>query len=183
VTHKNELVSVAVIRKALKEWRKERHLTKESQLSGLINNLLEEVEEFKEAKDDYEKIDALCDMAVFAFNVLNDNYEIVIDITKPSREHLGNATALEVTVLGLSEDLKKHPDISNELLVNFIELLFSNIYYLGFNWFKSMIETIKEINSRVGKWDESKKKWIKDKSPEAVAKWYKANYEECRNEM
>ena len=183
MTHKNELVSVAVIRKALKEWRKERHLTKESQLSGLINNLLEEVEEFKEAKDDYEKIDALCDMAVFAFNVLNDNYEIVIDITKPSREHLGNATALEVTVLGLSEDLKKHPDISNELLVNFIELLFSNIYYLGFNWFKSMIETIKEINSRVGKWDESKKKWIKDKSPEAVAKWYKANYEECRNEM
>jgi hypothetical protein len=183
VAHKNELVSVAVVRKALKEWRKERHLTRENQFSGLINNLLEEVNELKEAKDDYEKIDAYCDMAVFAFNVLDDDYEIAINIANQSREYLGNATALEVTILGLSEDLKKHPDISNELLVNFIEYLFSNIYYLGFNWFKCMIETIKEINSRVGKWDESRKKWVKDKSSEAVANWYKANYKECRNEM
>lgn len=174
---------INVIRKALKEWRKERHLTRENQFSGLINNLLEEVNELKEAKDDYEKIDAYCDMAVFAFNVLDDDYEIAINIANQSREYLGNATALEVTILGLSEDLKKHPDISNELLVNFIEYLFSNIYYLGFNWFKCMIETIKEINSRVGKWDESRKKWVKDKSPKAVANWYKANYKECRNEM
>lgn len=174
---------IDVIRKALKEWRKERHLTRENQLSGLINNLLEEVNELKEAKDDYEKIDAYCDIAVFAFNVLDDDYEIAINIANQSREYLGNATALEVTILGLSEDLKKYPDISNELLINFIEYLFSNIYYLGFNWFKCMIETIKEINSRVGKWDESRKKWVKDKSPEAVAKWYKANYEGCRNEM
>ena len=174
---------INVIRKALKEWRKERHLTRENQFSGLINNLLEEVNELKEAKDDYEKIDAYCDMAVFAFNVLDDDYEIAINIANQSREYLGNATALEVTILGLSEDLKKHPDISDELLVNFIEYLFSNIYYLGFNWFKCMIETIKEINSRVGKWDESRKKWVKDKSPEAVANWYKANYKECRNEM
>ena len=174
---------INVIRKALKEWRKERHLTRENQFSGLINNLLEEVNELKEAKDDYEKIDAYCDMAVFAFNVLDDDYEIAINIANQSREYLGNATALEVIILGLSEDLKKHPDISNELLVNFIEYLFSNIYYLGFNWFKCMIETIKEINSRVGKWDESRKKWVKDKSPEAVANWYKANYKECRNEM
>lgn len=183
MAHKNELVSVAVVRKALKEWRKERHLTRENQFSGLINNLLEEVNELKEAKDDYEKIDAYCDMAVFAFNVLDDDYEIAINIANQSREYLGNATALEVTILGLSEDLKKHPDISNELLVNFIEYLFSNIYYLGFNWFKCMIETIKEINSRVGKWDEFRKKWVKDKSPEAVANWYKANYKECKNEM
>ena len=183
MAHKNELVSVAVIRKALKEWRKERHLTRENQLSGLINNLLEEVNELKEAKDDYERIDAYCDMAVFAFNALDDNYEIAIDITNQSRKYLGNATALEITILGLRDDLNEHPDMSNELLVNLIEYLFSNIYYLGFNWFKSMIETIKEINSRIGKWDESKKKWIKDKSPEVVDNWYKANYEECRNEM
>ena len=168
MAHKNKLVSVAVVRKALTEWRKERHLTRENQLSGLINNLLEEVNELKEAKDDYERVDALCDMTVFAFNALDDNYEIAIDISNQPREYLGNATALEVTILGLRDDLEEHPDMSNELLVNFIEYLFSNI---------------KEINSRIGKWDESKKKWIKDKSPEAMAKWYKANYKECRNEM
>ena len=179
--HKSELVSVAVVRKALREWRKERHLTRDSQLSGLINNLLEEVNELKEAKDDYEKVDAYCDMAVFAFNVLDENYEIAIDIANQPREYLGNIEALESIFRVLSDDLNKHSDISNELLVNFIEYLFSNIYNLGFNWFKSMIETIKEINSRTGQWDESKKKWIKDTSPEAKAKWYKANYEECRN--
>ena len=85
MAHKNELVSVAVIRKALREWRKERHLTRENQLSGLINNLLEEVNELKEAKNDYETVDALCDMALFAFNVLDDNYEIVIDIANQPR--------------------------------------------------------------------------------------------------
>ena len=77
---------IKVIRKALKEWRKERHLTRENQLSGLINNLQEEVNELKEAKDDYERIDALCDMAVFAFNVLDDDYEIAINIANQSRK-------------------------------------------------------------------------------------------------
>ena len=174
---------IKVIRKALKKWRKERYLTRANQLPGLINNLLEELNELKEAKDDYERVDALCDMAVFALNVIEDNYDVIIEVVKQPQWYLNNIEALEITITMLSEDLEKYPNLINELLVNFVGYLFSNIYNLGFDWFKAMQETIKEISSRVGKYDESKKKWIKDKSPEAIAKWYKANYEECKNEM
>ena len=43
-----------------------------------------------------------------------------------------------------------------------------------------MLETIKEISSRTGSYDESAKKWIKDTSEAAKAKWYKANYNLAR---
>ena len=40
----------------------------------------------------------------------------------------------------------------------------------------------KEISSRTGAYDENAKKWVKDTSDEARAKWYKANYELARIE-
>ena len=43
-----------------------------------------------------------------------------------------------------------------------------------------MDETIKEISSRTGVYDENAKKWVKDESDEAKAKWYQANYELAR---
>jgi len=41
-------------------------------------------------------------------------------------------------------------------------------------------EVAKEINSRVGSIIDGK--FIKDKSPEARAKWYKADYEKCKKD-
>ena len=38
----------------------------------------------------------------------------------------------------------------------------------------------KEISSRTGAYDEKAKKWIKDTSDEAKAKWYQADYELTR---
>ena len=43
-----------------------------------------------------------------------------------------------------------------------------------------MLETIKEISSRTGAYDENAKKWVKDTSDEARAKWYKPDYERAR---
>ena len=40
----------------------------------------------------------------------------------------------------------------------------------------------KEISSRTGAYDENAKKWVKDESDEAKAKWYQANYELARIE-
>ena len=50
----------------------------------------------------------------------------------------------------------------------------------GFNFEIAMLETIKEISSRTGTYDKASKKWIKDTSDEARAKWYKADYEKAR---
>ena len=38
----------------------------------------------------------------------------------------------------------------------------------------------KEISSRTGSYDENAKKWVKDTSLEAKAKWYQADYELAR---
>ena len=43
-----------------------------------------------------------------------------------------------------------------------------------------MLETIKEISSRTGAYDENAKKWVKDTSDEAKSRWYQANYELAR---
>ena len=53
---------------------------------------------------------------------------------------------------------------------------------LDYDFKIAMLETIKEISSRTGSYDENAKKWVKDTSPEAKAKWYKADYERARIE-
>ena len=53
----------------------------------------------------------------------------------------------------------------------------------GFNFEIAMLETIKEISSRTGAYDENAKKWVKDESDEARAKWHKADYELARIEQ
>ena len=52
--------------------------------------------------------------------------------------------------------------------------------HYGFNFEIAMLETIKEISSRTGSYDEKAKKWVKDASDEARAKWYQADYELAR---
>lgn len=52
----------------------------------------------------------------------------------------------------------------------------------GFDAEMCMVETLKEISSRTGSIDPITKKFEKDKSPEAVSKWYKADYSKCPTE-
>ena len=54
--------------------------------------------------------------------------------------------------------------------------------HYGFNFELAMLETIKEISSRTGSYNETTKKWEKYTSDEAQAKWYSANYELARIE-
>ena len=49
---------------------------------------------------------------------------------------------------------------------------------LGYDPEKTLFEVSKEINSREGKMIDGK--FTKDKSPEAKAKWVKANFEKCK---
>ena len=43
-----------------------------------------------------------------------------------------------------------------------------------------MLETIKEISSRTGLYDQNIHKFVKNKSDEAKSKWYKADYDKCK---
>lgn len=154
--------------KQINEWKKERGLTIKNQRAGLICNLREEIIELIDAVDIYEEIDALCDISVFCIGCSTK-----VKITKSLNSYYN----LE-DIANYYRILKK--EITNEKLQELILICEYCVEYLGFDYFECMQETIKEINSRTGKYDDKAKKWIKDTSDEAKAKWYKADYSKCK---
>lgn len=149
------------IHEKLKIWKDERGLTYEMQLAGLPANLLEECVEYLRAENEHEKIDALCDMLVFLLNSCDEVDEgMVYEI--PINDHINsfiisNAAAL-ISEYFSSVDCKDFKYRFKDM----VNLIICIINKLGFKPYDAMLETIKEISSRTGKYDESKKKFIKE---------------------
>lgn len=179
-------INMAQIYAQLEAWRNERKITAESQKDGYLIKVMEEFGELSAALRDYERfskpsypypknkkyaehgiIDALCDIAVFTINAgadIRDEYKpLSIDTTNTFSDL--NCLLLYTSTF----DFKK-------ILLNCAVLCEK----YGFNFEIAMLETIKEISSRTGSYNEATKKWEKDMSDEAQAKWYKANYELAR---
>ena len=179
-------IDLTEIYKGLAEWRAERGITAESQKAGYLVNVMEEFGELATALRECERfskpsypypknkkyaehgiIDALCDIAIFTINAgadIRDEYKpLSIDTTNTFSDL--NCLLLYTSTF----DFKK-------ILLN-CAVLCENY---GFNFEIAMLETIKEISSRTGSYDEASKKWVKDESDEARAKWYKADYEKAR---
>lgn len=191
-------IHLTEIYKGLAEWRAERGITAESQKEGYLVNVMEELGELSAALRLFEKskrvndshelkcaehfiIDALCDISVFTINAGADiptkKKETLIDISKvelnfASLRHLiidcGNYDIYECN----------HYFYFNSILKDCAKLC----EHYGFDFQIAMDETIKEISSRIGAYDENAKKWVKDESDEARAKWYQADYEKARIE-
>ena len=183
----------------LKAWRHERGITAESQKQGYIVNVMEEFGELATALREYERfskpsypypknkkyaehgiIDALCDICVFTINAgadVDDNTKAkVIDITKTTI--LNSSFSSLLSYCGDYAGYVKAFSCFNDILLVCAKLCEN----YGFNFEIAMLETIKEISSRTGSYDEVSKKWVKDESDEAKAKWYKADYELARIE-
>lgn len=176
VTNMNELLikeqknkKLNLIAKKLKQWCDERHLIAESQQKNLIGNVLEELSELNRARNVNEKIDALCDICVFAINAC-DNELHTFDFAPiyNSCKEPYNFTESIITHL-------RYHDINSV-----IAMCFKNIERLGYDPYLCMDETIKEISSRTGHYDDKIGKFIKDESKEAKSKWHKANYLKCK---
>lgn len=149
---------------ALKVWKEERNLSIESQQAGFKGNFFEEVAEFYRASNDYEKVDALCDMLVFLINSsgsinasTDKEFELIPiawkdgDKYKDCEHHLQNA----ITIL-----MKCGAGCDDKLPASY---LLSAIITLGYDPQKCLSETIKEISSRTGKYSNELKKFVKDK--------------------
>lgn len=181
----------------LKAWRNERGITAESQKQGYIVNVMEELGELATALRDYEKfskpsypypknkkyaehgiIDALCDISVFTINAgadVDDNTKAkVIDITKTTI--LNSSFSSLLSYCGDYAGYIKAFSCFNDILLVCAKLCEN----YGFNFEIAMLETIKEISSRTGAYDEKAKKWVKDESNEAKSRWYQADYEKAR---
>lgn len=154
----------------LSGWMKDRHLDINGQRKGFVSNIQEEISEYFAAKDDNERIDALCDITVFCINAMKD-YD---------KKHIKEPDIVNVVPrvsFGKQLDNITLNKFSKESLESMIDICFTLSTAMGYNFKVAMDETIKEISSRTGSYDESANKWIKDTSDEAKAKWYKANYE------
>ena len=176
------------IYKGLKAWRHERKITAESQKAGYLVNVMEEFGELATALREYERfskpsypypknkkyaeygiIDALCDICVFTINAGADIIPDEID----TRNNQSLSFLLAWINYFESSNFVKH---ANDVLM----CCASVCEQYGFDFQIAMDETIKEISSRTGSYDEVSKKWVKDESDEAKAKWYQANYELAR---
>ena len=193
-------IDLTEIYKGLDEWRAERGITAESQKAGYLVNVMEEFGELATALREYERfskpsypyqknkkyaehgiIDALCDISVFTINVgadinCNEKLESINTTTQTTR--CNSSLSFLLSECG---NFDYYGKLSSYVCFNQILLSCAKLCeQYGFNFEIAMLETIKEISSRTGAYDEKAKKWVKDESDEARAKWYKANYELAR---
>lgn len=131
-------------------------------------------------KAEHEIIDALCDIAILTINAVTD---IPCELKHTEIEWKKSSLNADYILKQLVEKCAKfsyfewvEPLTFNIILINCAYLC----EHYGYNFELAMLETIKEISSRTGYYNEATKKWEKDLSDEAKAKWYKADYEKAR---
>ena len=176
----------------LKAWRHERGITAESQKEGYLVNIMEELGELATALREYERfskpsypypknkkyaehgiIDALCDISVFTINAGAD----IPCENKPTRLELEPCLSL----YNLLRETADHQRCFNSITLCYVLGVCASLcHQYGFNFEIAMLETIKEISSRTGAYDENAKKWVKDESDGAKWKWYQADDELAR---
>ena len=192
-------INLEKIYAGLKAWRHERGITAESQREGYLVNIMEELGELATALREYERfskpsypypknkkyaehgiIDALCDISVFTINAGADvNCNEKIEIINTSQTTRCNSSLS--FLLSECGNFVYYGKFSSYVCFNQILLSCAKLCeQYGFNFQIAMLETIKEISSRTGAYDENAKKWVKDESDEAKAKWYQADYELAR---
>lgn len=183
-------INLTEIYKGLDEWRAERGITAESQKEGYLVNVMEELgelatalrllEKSKSVNDSHELkcaehfiIDALCDISVFTINAGAD----IPCENKPTRLELESCLSFH----NLLRKIADYQRLFNGITLCYVLRVCASLcHQYGFNFEIAMLETIKEISSRTGAYDENAKKWVKDESDEAMAKGYSANYELAR---
>ena len=144
------------------EWNDERGLLSTFDLDVEKRLMAEEANELVTATvkaDWYEAVDAINDMQVVFIGTVTKYLLNELPTTKEFRDEVDEY--IRTIALQLSTS---NSDIKN----------------LGFEPTCTFSETLLEIQSRVGSVNPETGKWEKDKSPEARAKWYKANYDLCR---
>ncbi|EAI4316394.1 hypothetical protein A0X14_01785 [Campylobacter coli] len=168
------------VKERLAKWRKERHLTYENQREEFLGNVFEKVSKYFRAKDDLERIDALCNIAVFYTNSFSFKHKIIPLDSDFLPEDLFSHLIYELSISCIEKGNKLNLKfIEKNLGYGFLILIEMILKDLGFNFYKCMLETLKEIESRTGYYDEGLNKFTKDKgaynTKEAYDKFLKEN--------
>ncbi|CAM4036975.1 hypothetical protein [Campylobacter armoricus] len=156
------------IKERLTKYREVRHLTYENQQAEFLGDVFEKVSKYFRAKDDLESVDALCYMAIFYINSFRFEYTTVTLYENLSKE---------LFIVNLIYRLGDFIEKNKELDLEFIEINFGFVFLasienivsdLGFNFYKCMLQTIKEIESRTGHYDDELKKFVEKRGAYSV---------------
>ena len=167
----------------LEIWRKERGLDISQgfkfDLDKQVSFLTEEITEYLRAKDDDEKIDALCDLTIFSVNAINGIDNDYSDIFSsfycmpPRKYHIAN-------IIDRIPYMFKCDYKGKYSFVDIIEMCKYMIENMGYDYFKCMDETLKEIESRKGAFNSESGKWEKFKDEDSKKLWYKADFSKAK---
>ena len=194
-------IDLTEVHKSLEAIRAERKITAESQKVSYIVDVMEKFGELASAIKDYDKfsqpdypyptdiqeaeleiVKAICDIAVLTLNV-------GAEIFFSKRVPLIDTSTISQDVNSLSllisdcADFECYEDYNS--YVHFYNILMDCAKLCeryGFNSQLAIEETVKEISSHTGSYDEDTKKWERDDDWEAQTTWYHADYELARIE-
>lgn len=154
-----------LIKERLKKWRDERMLTRDMQKAGIVGNLLEELCEYQRAKNDIEKIDALCDISVFTLNTFEVKF-----LNQYNTIFYKKGTNISKIIELVASLAKGNTSLEEEraIAMAIIMLCVKEIEYLGYDFYKCMNETLLEIESRTGHYNKEIKKFVKDKGAYSI---------------
>jgi len=178
------------------DWAEERGLNDQTpDRNGFCAFIAEEVgEEVAAIRNNniHEKVDAACDIVVFSIGDMFKRGFKVIDVFgdqdvnailySSPYEPINKDYVYEMNYLIHNFLEAKTPEEEFESMKGMFLLSGKEVETLGYDFSKCMDEVMKEINSRVGSYSEEHKKWLKDKSPEAQANWYKADFSKCKRD-
>ena len=171
--------------KRLEIWRLERGLDKsqgfEFDLNSQVSFLTEEITEYLRAKNDSDKVDALCDLSVFSLNAINtldNNYDDLFNEVHHIEKRVNYFSIVNI-ISAIPYMFREW----NHIKFNFMDIIEISRWMtedMGYDYFKCMDETLKEIESRKGALNPTTGKWEKFKDEESQKLWHKANYESCK---
>lgn len=161
---------------SLDDWREERGL--QQTVGNIAANIGEEIVEYLRAENDEQRIDALCDIFTFGVNGIFAqgfyfNHEFFL------RETVGDGFIMAMYSYSELVACQKNIDITYTLTC-IVRSARHKIEQLGYDFIIAMDETLKEIHSRTGAWNDETGKWEKFKTDEAKALWYKADYSKAK---
>lgn len=179
----------------LEVWRAERGIDYEMQREGLLGNVLEECTEFVRATSTYERIDALCDIAVFVMNSQRDGFasnlmtpiipDKSVEIVYTHLERTSKIKSPYTLLMNFNKlmleristyiagdprwDNWNKEDYSGNIQVDetILRVMLNTVavglkLYTSKSIYECLDETLKEIESRTGRYSEEKKKFVKD---------------------
>lgn len=172
----------------LKEFRIARNIDASQGYEFVLNKqvgfMLSECSEYLDADNEFDKVDALCDISVFAINA----YFLISKDQRPLFEiedSYGDGITIH-DIINSTNHLLKSSNISMSLSF-IVEKAIVRLGSMEYDFEKCMLETIKEISSRTQdpiqaiEWQENgaSGKWQKDKNQDASTR-YEANYGLCK---